>query len=1723
MNKHRRCFRKRSGDHLESEHVAKKTKYTSSCRYRTTSKQQNNTSGSYSRYKHWNILPDVDELNLEPGISPHVKPHIVKGSYNNWQHYLSTQFNLLREDFVAPLREGIFNYKIYGKASNIKVYEQATFTGMMLNENGILLSVEFKAPDYINNLHQTSLINGKLLCFSHDNFETIIFATVVNQNDRSQNTQVIRVKIASDNDELSILGLNINDCITHCQEYTIIEAPAHYETYYHFLSSLKHVNPHTIPFTNYLIDFNYHKIRRPLYLTRNLAFKMAEVLGFKKDTSHLSCFDIISKWPSYEKTELNKSQHEALQHALTHEVALIQGPPGTGKTFIGKKIVEALLVNKTKWDRRGISPILVVCYTNQALDQFLEKLIESDIIKDLECSGRNAVNSSCKIVRIGGGCRSEKVEECLIRCFNSKGRQETGKKNPIGGITYYKLKRELKKLSKKIKQQMELLISNNLPSMKDLLEFIPPVHYDQLRKWHLFIDKCIDVWLKGCKIHYNQQNGCWAVQSTLNNLPTKTSCNMVHGNKNDFVVIKLRNHCSEWQIAYTTTEVESIDDINILSLNERKKLYHYWVRLYRNNLYNQVCNLIDEFNETHTKLIKARNTKDAISLQNAMVIGMTATGAAKCRDLLEELKPKIVIVEEAAEVMECHMIPCLSTATEHLILIGDHKQLQPKPQDYYLACKYKLNVSLFERLISNGIPHVTLTVQYRMRPEIAQLICPHIYPTLENDKKVTEYDNIRGIKTNMYFFNHKCKESKHCNSHSYYNTREADLVAGLCNYLLNQDYEPSKITVLAAYTSQVAELMKLIRAAAVNVQDSHMEEISEDENEQYVKIKTIDNYQGEENDIIILSLVRSNDTDEQGFLQFENRVCVALSRARKGLYCFGNFDLLYKSKKSDIWQKILDDLRNKNQVGSMLPLCCGNHPESITTIMKPEDFQKVPEGGCSLQCNARLGCGHTCMLKCHTKDVHHAQYVCKEKCLKKCRRCDEPCKLQCFMRCQRCEALIEKTIPKCNHIQHIPCYMEPEEFKCTEKCNKTCSRDHPCKLTCSEVCKCLEMKTKILICGHKVTLYCFENYAVPDCTASCNITCTTNAHNPHKCTKRCSDNCGRCEAMVEVILPWCGHKQKVPCYMQHDLNSFAVTISCTEMITATFPTCGHTAEIPCGKNIVDHSCHVLVTIKLSCGHNKDIECNKTQGVNKDVLTSETCNVKVTKYFQLCRHVTELPCCNSHLTECPVKCNTVLLCGHKCSGTCHECHQGRLHKPCMFHVSKLLCGHETTMKCSSTMIEAYPSCSYRCERFCPHKKCSHKCQDSCKPCNKHCEWQCPHYKCTRKCYERCNRQRCYEPCPRLNKCHHPCIGVCGEHCPDVCKICDEELFVQLYVSLEFKTKDDTTYIQLDCGHLFKRTELDPWVDARSKQFRLISCPKCNQIIHLRRYANAIRRTYDGIMEIRHMMNRNVETDVKLEAFMKYHMTIINAIKVSGLSNLKTLFQGLSYAELEHFDTASDEELKRFAIACHKNSDTKFCQGIKEFIENKKENWLSSVNIITNMFDSIFSLLKFSCGNLEITNSLEVLLKFTVVNHSSLSLQIVQDVTREQKRLALWIMTIQLKRKILNHPDLQTVKQVENVLIPMEPGRFKPLPSQLTKKLYSKLSKLADKYGTRLLDKKYISTLKLPLLYTGRWTQCIEGHYYCIPLQLPEVTCDLLTSQCPHCTENDDDYGCHNSFR
>jgi superfamily I DNA and/or RNA helicase len=103
---------------------------------------------------------------------------------------------------------------------------------------------------------------------------------------------------------------------------------------------------------------------------------------------------------------------------------------------------------------------------------------------------------------------------------------------------------------------------------------------------------------------------------------------------------------------------------------------------------------------------------------------------------------------------------------------------------------------------------------------------------------------------------------------SKYNPEEAKIILNFAAYLIANLYLPEQITILTLYTGQLISIKDLLRKQFQHVTG--------------VTLSTVDSYQGEENDIILLSLVRSNKNNSIGFLKVSNRVCVALSRARKG-------------------------------------------------------------------------------------------------------------------------------------------------------------------------------------------------------------------------------------------------------------------------------------------------------------------------------------------------------------------------------------------------------------------------------------------------------------------------------------------------------------------------------------------------------------------------------------------------------------------------------------------------------------------------------------------------------------------------------------------------------------------------------------------------------------------------------------------------------------------------
>ena len=163
----------------------------------------------------------------------------------------------------------------------------------------------------------------------------------------------------------------------------------------------------------------------------------------------------------------------------------------------------------------------------------------------------------------------------------------------------------------------------------------------------------------------------------------------------------------------------------------------------------------------------------------------------------------------------------------------------------------------------------------------------------------------------------------------------------------------------------------------------------------------LDNYQGEESEIVITTLTRSNRNHDIGFMFSPERLNVLLSRARVGMIMIGNADTFTKSRKGgELWTRLINMLRTNGHIYEGLPIRCDRHPDRTAMVKDPKQFEvDCPDGGCqepwsvflhALHSNstsdpdqfppseAKLSCGrHTCQSKCH-QIRDHSKMPCKE-------------------------------------------------------------------------------------------------------------------------------------------------------------------------------------------------------------------------------------------------------------------------------------------------------------------------------------------------------------------------------------------------------------------------------------------------------------------------------------------------------------------------------------------------------------------------------------------------------------------------------------------------------------------------------------------------------------------------------------------------------------------------
>ncbi|KIJ57325.1 hypothetical protein M422DRAFT_73113 [Sphaerobolus stellatus SS14] len=664
---------------------------------------------------------------------------------------------------------------------------------------------------------------------------------------------------------------------------------------------------------------------------------------------------------------LDSAQQESLTSGLTQRVSLIQGPPGTGKSFIGALLAKILHDHTSQ-------KILVVCFTNHALDQFLEDLMDIGIPKDV-------------MIRLGGKSTTRTADLALQ------------KQKPITT------------LGRGDWRQIEVLRADATQYTRKLASaYMNYKTFDPLKQ--------LDVILQHLEFEYSDFHDAFSVPVSADGMEIVGRQGRAVGK--DYLLFKWLKKGNPGQFK---------------NAPNREKHFSKW----KSELLQE---LIDEFAEIARQYMQKLQQIDAIfsrrdtdMLCNKRIIGCTTTGAAKYRKAIEAARPEVLLVEEAGEILESHILTALGDWTNQLILIGDHKQLRPKVNSYLLTVEkgegYDLNKSLFERLVLKGYPHKTLKMQHRMRPEISKFVQSLTYPDLSNAPKTLKRPDLLGVQNNVIFINHEhledddneLEERRDPNvKSSKRNTHEAEMVLKIVRYLAQQGYSSENMVVLTPYLGQLRKLrdrLKEINDPVLNDMDTYdlvraglMTSAEAKMTKKPLRLATIDNYQGEESDIVIISLTRNNPRHDIGFMYSRERLTVLLSRARNALIMLGNADTFMKSPKGrDVWPPLFELLRKGNHLYDGFPTKCENHPQRTSLLKKPEDFEKeCPDGGCTEPCAAVLQCQiHQCPSKCHQISDHskmdcefmmpftcvagHRQsYKCCRGPPNSCRKCDEETK-----------------------------------------------------------------------------------------------------------------------------------------------------------------------------------------------------------------------------------------------------------------------------------------------------------------------------------------------------------------------------------------------------------------------------------------------------------------------------------------------------------------------------------------------------------------------------------------------------------------------------------------------------------------------------------------------------------------------------------------------------------
>jgi superfamily I DNA and/or RNA helicase len=289
-------------------------------------------------------------------------------------------------------------------------------------------------------------------------------------------------------------------------------------------------------------------------------------------------------------------------------------------------------------------------------------------------------------------------------------------------------------------------------------------------------------------------------------------------------------------------------------------------------------------------------------LNTVAVIACTLVGANNQR--ISNMRFKTVFIDESSQVLEPAAWIAISKA-ERVIMAGDHLQLAPTVKSKEALSKGFGN-TIFERCINAYDIGVMLTQQYRMHPEIMAFSNQHFYQgLLTSDASILERP-LKFERTTEFIDTAGCgyEEALNKETLSTFNREEASFTINQLKGIVASHDQPENYSyaIIAPYKAQV-ELLKYF-LSELKYPPALLKRIS---------INSVDAFQGQERDIVLISLTRSNAQGVIGFLSEEKRMNVAMTRAKYKLLLIGDSATL---SRHSFFDKLIQHYQAQNHYRS---------------------------------------------------------------------------------------------------------------------------------------------------------------------------------------------------------------------------------------------------------------------------------------------------------------------------------------------------------------------------------------------------------------------------------------------------------------------------------------------------------------------------------------------------------------------------------------------------------------------------------------------------------------------------------------------------------------------------------------------------------------------------------------------------------------------------------------